>query len=476
MKNNKVILGNIIKWLLIFFICFVGYKLRIKNYSVVPRPGESLDEYANAWSGLGLIKLGVPVGWSYINSEYYRPSFRYINVDNVYQTAIAFGNPFYLHMPWLDHPPGMGLLTGGFAYIKGAKVLEDASTIFIRKPMIYVGVINIFLLFLLAYSYYNYPIAIIASSIYAVSPLIVVSSRMPQSENAFLSLFLISTIFIRLFQTKQKYSFLVLSAIFAGIGIWFKIPAIMISVSGFLMIFSSYKGKLVDRLKLSFSFGWMSLSLGLLPLLAYGLALDPKAFFQVILFHSQRNYGIGITALYNLITQSKITNSIGLTDGWVFFGWISWLILLVTNKNKNQKLLISIPMFVAIIFYIFLGSEAYGWYAFIFFPWLILSIASLFHQSKKNISILCLLSVLITIPAQILINKLELIKTIPSFVNAWRWGFALYLFMVLTTYISKNKKMSYILNALILIWLIIDLWLSIKYSLFLTPDKWFGVN
>lgn len=476
MGKNKKLIFSLFKLVLVLLICFLGYSLRIKNYSTIPRPGESLDEYANAWSGLGLIQLGIPLGWSYIISPNYQPSFYFINVDNVYQTGLAFANPFYIHKPWLDHPPGMGLLTGGFGYLKGARALEDASAVFIRKPIVLVGTLSIFLLFVLVNLYFNYPTAILSALIYATSPLIVVSSRMSQSENVFLPLFLLSAIFIRLFQTKQKYFFLVLSAFFAGVGVWFKIPAAMISVSGFFLILVSTKKGWLEKIKLAFSFGWMSLILGVLPLLAYGLALDPKAFFEVISFHSQRNYGIGIPALYNLLTQSKITNLVFLTDGWVFVGWLSWLILLVVNKNKTQKSLISIPLFISIIFYIFLGSDAYGWYAFTFLPWLVLSIGGVFNESKNNISVLSLFGVLITIPSQILIGKLELIKTIPDLTKIWRWGFAFYLFLILMTYSTKNPKLVFVLKILTFFWLALSLLLSIKYSLNLNPQTWLGIN
>jgi len=39
-----------------------------------------------------------------------------------------------INYPWFDHPPLMGLLTGGWAYLKGARIFEDTTTSIIRKP------------------------------------------------------------------------------------------------------------------------------------------------------------------------------------------------------------------------------------------------------------------------------------------------------------------------------------------------------
>jgi hypothetical protein len=79
----------------------------------------------------------------------------------------------------------------------------------------------------------------------------------------------------------------------------------MITVTVFFLLIFSSKSKPVYNLKIAFLFAFLSLSFGLLPLLAYGLALDPTAFFKIIFFHSQRFYGIGVSALYQLLLSSK---------------------------------------------------------------------------------------------------------------------------------------------------------------------------
>jgi hypothetical protein len=476
MIKTKLSIITFIKICLIVIIIGLGFFLRLNNHRIIPQPGESIDEYANAWSGLGLIQIGVPVGWSFIENDIYQPFHRYINVDNVYQVGTAHANPFYLHSPWLDHPPGMGILIGGFAYIKGARVLEDTGTFLIRKPMVALGTLNILLIYIIGYLYFNFKTGFLSSLIYAVSPLIVVANRLPQAENGFVPLFLISIILIKLFINKKNYLYLFLAALVSGIGVWFKIPALMISVSGFFLILFSSSDNLKNRLKSAITFGFIGVTFGLIPILAYGLALDPQAFFQVLAFHSQRFYGIGLSALYQLFTQSKITKEISLTDGWLIFGWFSWLILLYTLKDKQKKSLIAIPLFICLIFFIFLGSEFYGWYVYPFFPWLALSIGVLFNSVKQQSKLLAPISLLVTLPSQILLTKLNVINDYPHFVGYWRYGLAIYLFFTFLTYFTSHHILIKIQKILIYLWFILAIYLSIKYVYSLDPGTWLTVN
>jgi len=474
MVYKKASFISLVKVISILLICFLGFNLRSYHYSSVPKPGDSLDEYANAWSGLGLIKVGIPIGWSYLESSIYPIVNQYINIDNIYQTGGANGNPFSLHYPWLDHPPGMGILTGGFAYIKGARVLEDASTVVIRKPMLYLGALNILLLFFIGYLYFNYKTGLIASIIYSVSPLIVVANRLPQSENGFVPLFLLSVIFIKLFQNKNNYLYLFFAAIISGTGIWFKIPALMITISGLLLILFSSPNSFKKQLKPALIFTIIAISFGVFPLLAYGIALNPQAFFQVLFFHSQRAYGIGLSAIYKLFTQSKITGSIFLTDGWLVFGWLSWLIIMASIKKQDQKSILNIPLLVCLMFFIFLGSEFYGWYVFPFFPWLVLSIAVMFNSNEKTV--LSVLSVLVTLPPQVLLSKLASIYDFSNIINIWRLILPTYLLFITICYLNQNQILIKIQKILIYIWFALAILLSIKYVYCLSPIIWPSIN
>lgn len=425
----------------------LAYFLRNYHYYSVPRPGDSLDEYAYAWSGLGLIRLGLPLGWSYIETNHYQSSLRYVNVDQVYQSGTVFANPFYLHFPWLDHPPGVGLLTGGFAYLKGARVLEETGSLLIRKPLLILGSVSVVLLALLGWFYFDYRTGFLAGLIYAVSPLMVVGSRLPQAENAYLPLLFLSLIFLRIYQIKHHFLFFWLSALIAGIGIWFKIPAILISAIAALLLLPKIKEALIFLL--------ISLTFGFGPLFAYGLALAPSAFKEILLFHSQRSYGIGLSAIFQLFIQSKVTGSISLTDGWLLFGWFAWFSL--------RKKLLLVSVLSTILMFLLQGSEFYGWYLFPLWPWLFLAIAILLLRRPTLAA-----SLGITLPLVVLSSKL--FPPTPFLSNLWRILLPGYLLLLI---IGRPKPL-----IRLFVWLIffLSLFLSVKYCLWLTPATWPSVT
>jgi len=137
--KKKTLLGIFVA--LIIVLVF-AYRLRIDGFATVPFPGESTDEYSNAWVGMSLIELGYPVGISGM-PVYPNLSFRYINTDRIYSSNTVMGNTLPIASPWFDHPPLMGVVTGGFAYLRGARVFEDAAVAIIRKPVIWAAVASI---------------------------------------------------------------------------------------------------------------------------------------------------------------------------------------------------------------------------------------------------------------------------------------------------------------------------------------------
>lgn len=160
-----------------------------------------MDEYSFSWVGLSLIQLGKPIGISGIPG-YLVNDYRYINVDQVFQTT-AKGNVFSINTPWFDHPPLLGLVSGGYAHLKGAQVFEDAQITLIRKPMLAIGVLSVLLLFIFLKVIFGYLEALIGSVIYATSPPAIISSRMVQAENLLIPFFLISLLLIFYYLRKK---------------------------------------------------------------------------------------------------------------------------------------------------------------------------------------------------------------------------------------------------------------------------------
>ena len=433
-------LKRIIIIISLFIILATGFVLRKNNYQFVPFPGESLDEYSNAWMGLSLIRLGVPVGISGL-SGYSQSAPKYINVDRIFQGE-ARGVPMAISYPWFDHPPLMGLVSGGFAYLQHARIFEDATINLIRKPMLVLGAITIFLVFWLALEIFDLKTALVAAALYATSPVVVVSSRMVQAENGMIVFALMALILLKKWPKKVWMAGLV-----AGIGILFKLSGIFILIAG-LFLGGGWQFIITTAIIAS-GFG------------IYGLVLDAKTFFNIFFSNVDRAYGIGFHALYELFTSTKITGTKFLTDGWPLVGWLGLSAALANQEIKRYKWVV-VPLLSYLAVYLLQGSEAYGWYRIPFMPFLFILAAALITARSGMW--------LMLIPLGVNLNKIILWNQQGQYTGLWKWGIAGLVLLIIPAWFGKNSWWSKIIMFLLFISV---LWSNIAYNNIITIDYWY---
>ncbi len=458
----------------LLLIALTSFNLRSFNYSKIPLPGESMDEYSYSWVGLSLIKLGFPIGFSGIGG-YPKTEYHYINVDNVFQST-AKGNPFPINYPWFDHPPLLGIFSGGYAYLKGARIFEETSSTLIRKPMLVLGTLTILLTSLYALLIFGKIEAVIVALIYTISPLTIISSRMVQGENGFIPFFLLSLILLLLYKKKDKKVFLILSACLAGLCLLFKISGIVSILTGITFLIYWHKD---NRKKLANSlaiFGFISLSF-LLFFITYGLSFDPNLFWTIFSQNSKRYYGLGVNAIYDLISNSKITNLKYLTDGWYFAGWISFLVL-IFNSSKEKIFYITTPILVYLAVYLFFGSEPYGWYRFPFLPFLYLATAYLICLSLKLGEHLTFSLIILSLPLTIGISKLINNSQFQSLAGLFRASALIIIaYLILSPLLTRYSKKTTSLNqSLVLLFLLLALFTTFKYFQLISPEYWINAT
>ena len=236
MKNN---IFKFIKICLFLGILILALVVRKKNYAEIPIPGQSVDEYSYSWVGLSLIESGMPVGISGI--EGYKNSLpRYVNVDRFFQT-VSTGDPLTINYPWMDHPPLLGLITGGYAYLSGARVFEDTTSYIIRKPIIIISTISVALLAIFCWINFGYLTGVIGGLLYATTPLVVLSGRMIQAENAIIPCLLACMICISLYIKKKNDYWLVATALIAGTATLFKLTGVVCYLFVLLTLLINYK-------------------------------------------------------------------------------------------------------------------------------------------------------------------------------------------------------------------------------------------
>lgn len=449
----------------------VGYKLRLNNYDKIPFPGESMDEYSNSWVGLSLIELGKPVGISNLIG-YKQDYFAYTNVDRVYQTVASAG-PLVFHEPWLDHPPMLGLITGGFAYLKGARVFEDAIASLIRKPMILIGTLTILCTVYLAYLLAGPYVALLAGLLYASSPLIVVSSRMIQAENGFLPLLLLTVVCVFKYEKQKKEIFLWLAGAFAALCITFKIPGGVATLIGSIILMTQNHKSNLAKIKESILFLAIS-AIGFIIFLIYGSAFDFGTFKSIFLANSSRIYGIGLNAVNDLLTITKITGGKILTDGWPLLGWISLFTIFSYKKNQYFRYL-AIPIITYLIVYLFTGSQAYGWYRIPFMPFLFISAASFLYQSLALPKNTLMAITLLLIPLGINLQKISEAVTSVNIIGYWRYGIVGCFLLVLASVIFHNnhKTLNTIYKIILIAIILLALITNLKYNQMITTDYWY---
>ena len=460
--------GKLVVIFLLVLAIVVGNIFREKNYASVPLPAENADEYSFAWLGISLIKNQYPIAWSGI-SGYKKHDYQKINVDNIYDI-----NPnrelFSIDKPWFDHPPLMGLLIGGYAYLKGVREFADASVIIIRRPMLKIAIINTILIFILATQLFGKKVGVLSSILYSLIPTIVISSRLALAENGYIPLFLTSLILaIEYFKKKKQYLW-ILATVIASIAVLFKMSALAIPLS-LILLALFFGGKEKWKLVI-FPVGGIIVSLGLFVL--YGAYYDWGTFINVLKANSNRFFGAGSEIFYSVLTNPKIIKNY--TDGWITAGLISFLITTFTGwkKDKNIKYL-SIAVFSYFIIFLYFGSEPYGSYRFPFYPFFIISLSYLLVKLWEEPNILLSLMIFL-LPLGTSIHRIVGIMGFQSLVLYFRLGVLLSLIVFAISSFS-DKKISITIQRLflILIFALLIFW-SIKEIFFVNIDTWYFIT
>lgn len=443
-------------------IIVLGYQLRHNNYASVPLPGQSTDEYSNAWVGLSLIRLGVPVGISGLVGIKDYPT--YINPDRILSSTVP-GGALTISYPWFDHPPMMGIFSGSFAYLRGVRNFEDVAVVSIRKPMLVLGVVSVGLVFLLASLWFNPSVGLVAAALYATSPLIVVGSRMVQAENVLVPVWLTSLVLLALAEKKNKPNLIRLAAFFAGLAVLFKLSGVVAIISGVFLI-GKNKKRLVEFLIISLSIAFL--------FVVYGLSIDAKEFVAVFLSNANRVYGIGLNAVYDLFTSTKITSTKYLTDGWPLVGWLGVVYLAARKNRDGLPLLVATAGYLAI--YILLGSASYGWYRIPFLPFLMIAAGYLFTGGLTDSGGLMAL-VAVLIPLGVNLSKLFEVNKVPLLVSGMRFGILGLILMALTSLVlPENRGLRIIIKAAIWLLLATAILTNVLYLSKINVDYWYKVN
>lgn len=458
---------KIFKYLVFLAVLILALILRKKDYAQIPIPGQSVDEYSYSWVGLSLLETGMPIGISGI-SGYEHQYSKYINVDRLYQTISS--DPLTINYPWMDHPPLLGLITGGYARLAGAKVFEETNTLLIRRPIIIIGTISVALLMIYVWINFSFTASIFSGLVYATTPLIVLSSRMIQAENAIIPCLLAVMICLSLFFKSKKDIWLIFAAIFSGVATLFKLTGVVCYLFTFLSLL--YQNKKFNQ-KFFKDFGFyllISLPISFL-FVFYGLAYGFKNFFAILFSNANRFYGIGPSAIIDLIRNQRLTQHKFLPEIWLIVGWFTFMFSFFKKNRSLSSFLIFISLISYLIVYLFFGSQPYGWYTFPFWPLLILNLTSFIFTSLKNNK-----NILITFFISLILLGSNIGRVIGIFdfqpiSNLWRLTISGIFFVLIIKFILR-KPTNLVFKFFILILLSLSIYFNLRYLNLINIDFW----
>jgi len=433
-KNNLLILLSIL---------ILGFFLRSENLNTWPREGSTFDEFAWTWQGVNLIQTGVPKSWS--------PHSQYKNRQEIRYRKAAF----ILVTPYLEHPPVFGLVAGSYAILSGVQDMYHVTIQNMRGLSLILGMLSIVMVFLLAKELYDTKIALLSSLLYATTPTIVIGSRIVQNENFFIPFFLLVLFLISRFIKTKNSLFRNVAAVICGLLALSKVPflAAAVAVVGILLYFKMYKdvGKFLAIVIPLFSLFFV-----------YGFYYDWDLFIGLWKLQLAR-YDLTFNSVFALFTKPYLIDRIYI-DGWIFWGWISFFLLLVKENKKNIILIAGVLGYLLVFFAGIPDEPGHGWYRYPFYPFLIMSTALFLREYfAKNIFLTFLF--LIFVGSSLLQLSFGAV-----------FGFSYVLFRlsiigwVLTLFplVFENKKISRFSQALSFTWIFVfialNIWVAMLYN------------
>ena len=348
--------------IIVAFILFFSFFLKIHNYTVYPQRGATSDEYTYSFLGVSLLTKHVPISWSYFGAYKNRQD---LTINKIY---------FPIVWPYFDHPPLNGLVVGGWALLFGENTFEKIQLSVIRIVPIFLSTMSSFFIYLIARRRYGFRTALWAILIYVTVPIFVIQSRVVLAENLLTPLLLLAIYVYDYMQKHVSLKYMMLLGVLSGLSLWTKEVGICVFIIVcFFMI--------MDRVRIHlFSSFIFVFALFLLGYVAYGMYFDREVFWNIITTQTTRD--VGPQTLLYLLSTPIIINKI-YYDGWYFLGFISLFASLLHIKELK---IIIIPAFIYFLLLLSLLTQKaeMGWYLIPLFPFLAIVTSKLLVDSLQK--------------------------------------------------------------------------------------------
>lgn len=370
--KNLLSLKNVLVLTTAFSVAFLGYYLRLNKFYHFPPVNDTADEYKYAFNGISLIKNKMPESWSWYDDY------------GEFPVKDIRGSNYRMVKPYFDDPPLFGLIMGSYAISKGMDSYEKVDSGALRWPMLKLGALNVFLLFLLIYFTGGFFEAVIGALLYATIPTIVLTSRLPFAENMITTLCLSSLLLTIYYVKKNNRAVLLLLSLISASALLMKQTGVFLPAAIFLLLMKEKKpqGAVMVILATILSVGvW----------LLYGYYYNWSLFIHMQSLASGREILLPLMIIH-LFDTFRITEKMMSTDGIIIWGWLSVIIVSfvekIKGKIKNQKDYLVIPLWTYLVFFAVMSGHLKGWYRIPFYPFLCWSMALVFVEMFRKPRIL----------------------------------------------------------------------------------------
>lgn len=430
---------------IVVLIILFGFLLRLHNYASVP-PYEAEDEIMYPLAFITFIQTGTPSSWSAFPSYSTAKEFSYRNLS------------FRVVTPWIEKPPLHSIITGTISYLFGARDLFSIDLKIVRLVPLILSLATMLFTYLIAKQYFSQPIALIALSLYATTPMFVAANRLSYSENL-LTPIILSAIWVTNKQISQKIAIL---GILSYLAILTRQTAFALTATLILL--------LVERKKLrSATIICFFSYIGLLTFIGIGAFYDFDLFWAV--FQDYQNiYTNGLPNLMsNLFRYITITHQFNpFRDPSMLTGYILLFSAPLFLKGKERNILL-----LPYIYFIFLsllnnGAIINGWHFFVFYPFISILIAKVFYLVWQTQDYFLISALFIALG----LSSTRFILTIFPTINfGWQWVYSSITFLLILTLISKQKYKKLLLQIYYVVFLSANIIITINFHR-LYPD-WF---
>jgi uncharacterized membrane protein len=344
--------------------------LRFHEFTQAPVLDDNQDALQFAWAGLTLITKHVPYAWEYFSAYHYELHL-YSN-----------GELYHIVHPWLNHPPLFALLVGGWAYILGARELDDVTVAMIRPVAIVLGLLSMYLAYVLGRRTLGSRATMVGLILLAVSPGAVLLGREVETEALLAPMLLLALILVHRINTGEG------GRVEAAVVVLLCLLMPLVKVSG-VVIAGGLAVVLIatDRWRLAVATA-VAAAAGFGLFAAYGALFDLKLWLAVLAEWQTHRHGV-LAGFEYLSDSSGIGRAFH--DGWWFLGLLGLGAIVIRGRQGPRPMLLATTVAVYAAGMAAIGDVLvqgrYGWYRIVLYPILYMVAGYMLWQSVKRPSV-----------------------------------------------------------------------------------------